>query len=44
MGVTIIIKSSRSSVRGKSRISKVVNRKLRNLLFLFAYTAYKQNK
>jgi len=44
IGITPIIRESGSSVRGRSRISKVGNRKLRNLLFLCAFSACKQNK
>ena len=44
VGITPTIRESGSSVRGRSRISKVGNRKLRNLLFLCAMSAYKQNK
>lgn len=43
-GTTPTIRRSGSSVRGKSRISKVGNRKLRNLLFLCAFSACKHNK
>lgn len=43
-GITPTIRQSGSSVRGKSRISKVGNRKLRNLLFLCSFSAYKHNK
>lgn len=43
-GITPTIKVSRSSVRGKSRISKVGNRKLRRLLFLASFSAFKYNK
>lgn len=43
-GITPTIRASGSSVRGRSRISKVGNRKLRNLLFLCAFSAYKHNK
>ena len=43
-GITPTIRRSGSSVRGKSRISKVGNRKLRNLLFLCAFSACKHNK
>ena len=35
---------SGSSVRGRARISKVGNKKLRNLLFLCSFTACKHNK
>jgi len=44
VGITPTIRQSGSSVRGRSRISKVGNRKLRNLLFLCAFSACKQNK
>ncbi|UNY99852.1 IS110 family transposase [Zhouia spongiae] len=44
VGITPIIRISGSSVRGKSRISKVGNRKLRNLLFLCSFSACKHNK
>ena len=43
-GITPTIRESGSSVRGRSRISKVGNRKLRNLLFLCSLTACKYNK
>ncbi len=43
-GITPTIRESGSSVRGRSRISKVGNRKLRNLLFLCSFSACKQNK
>ena len=43
-GTTPTIRISGSSVRGKSRISKMGNRKLRNLLFLCAFSACKYNK
>jgi len=35
------VRGSGSSVRGRSRISKIGNRKLRNLLFLCSFTACK---
>lgn len=41
-GITSTIRESGSSVRG--RISKVGNRKIRNLLFLCSFTACKHNK
>ena len=41
-GITPTIRESGSSVRG--RISKVGNRKMRNLLFLCSFTACKHNK
>lgn len=44
VGITPTIRQSGSSVRGKSRISKMGNRKLRNLLFLCAFSACKHNK
>ena len=44
VGITPTIRASGSSVRGRSRISKVGNRKLRNLLFLCSFTACKHNK
>lgn len=44
VGITPTIRESGSSVRGRSRISKVGNRKLRNLVFLAAFSAYKYNK
>jgi transposase len=43
-GITPIIRVSGSSVRGKSRISKMGNSKLRNLLFMCSFTACKHNK
>ena len=43
-GLTPIIRQSGSSVRGRSRISKVGNRKLRNLLFMCSFNACKHNK
>ena len=44
VGITPTIRQSGSSVRGKSRISKMGNRKLRNLLFLCAFSACKHNR
>jgi transposase len=44
VGITPTIRQSGSSVRGKSRISKIGNRKLRSLLFLCAFSACKHNK
>jgi transposase len=44
VGITPTIRGSGSSVRGRSRISKVGNKKLRNLLFLCAFSACKHNK
>jgi len=43
-GITPIIRESGSSVRGRPRISKVGNRKLRNLLFLCSFNSCKHNK
>ena len=44
VGITPTIRQSGSSVRGRSSISKVGNRKLRNLLFLCSFSACKHNK
>ena len=44
VGITPTIRQSGSSVKGRSRISKIGNRKLRNLLFLCAFSACKHNK
>lgn len=44
VGITPTIRESGSSIRGRSRISKVGNRKLRNLLFLCAFSACKYNQ
>jgi transposase len=43
-GLTPTIRQSGSSVRGRSRISKVGNKKLRNLLFMCSFTACKHNR
>jgi len=43
-GITPVIRESGSSVRGRSRISKIGNGRLRNLLFLCAFNASKHNK
>ncbi|MFD2727823.1 IS110 family transposase, partial [Hyunsoonleella rubra] len=43
-GITPTIRESGSSVRGRARISKVGNRKLRNLLFLCSFNACRHNK
>ncbi len=43
-GITPIIRESGSSVRGRSRISKMGNKKMRNLLFLCSFSACKYNK
>jgi transposase len=43
-GLTPVIRQSGSSVRGKARISKIGNAKLRNLLFMCSFTACKCNK
>jgi len=42
-GLTPVIRQSGSSIKGKARISKVGNQKLRNLLFLCSFTACKHN-
>lgn len=44
VGITPTIRESGSSVRGRSRISKIGNRKLRKLLFLCAFSASRHNK
>ncbi len=44
VGITPTIRKSGSSVRGRSRISKVGNKKLRNLLFMCSFTACIHNK
>ena len=44
VGITPTIRESGSSVRGRARISKVGNRKLRNLLFLCSFNACRHNK
>lgn len=44
VGITPTIRESGSSVRGRSRISKIGNKKLRNLLFMCSFSAYKHNK
>ena len=41
---TPIIRQSGTSVKGKARISKIGNQKLRNLLFLCSFNACKYNK
>jgi transposase len=43
-GITPTIRESGSSVKGRPRISKVGNKKLRNLLFLCSFNACKHNK
>ena len=43
-GITPTIRQSGSSVKGRSRISKMGNQKLRNLLFLCSFSACKHNK
>lgn len=43
-GLTPIIRQSGSSVRGRPRISKIGNKKLRNLLFMCSFNACKHNK
>ena len=44
VGITPTIRESGSSVKGRARISKVGNRKLRNLLFLCSFNACKHNR
>lgn len=43
-GITPIIRESGSSIKGRPRISKIGNTKLRNLLFLCSFNACKYNK
>jgi transposase len=43
-GITPVIRKSGSSVNGRPRISKIGNRKLRNLLFLCSFTACIHNR
>ena len=43
-GLTPMIRQSGSSVRGRARISKIGNAKLRNLLFMCSFNACKYNK
>jgi transposase len=43
-GLTPSIRQSGTSVKGRSRISKIGNAKLRNLLFMCSFTACKHNK
>ncbi|WP_370628093.1 transposase [Cellulophaga sp. HaHa_2_1] len=42
--ITLTLRESGSSVRGRAPISKVGNRKLRKLLFLCYFNASKHNK
>jgi transposase len=42
-GISPTIRESGTSIRGRSRISKMGNRKLRNLLFMCAFNACKSN-
>ncbi len=44
VGITPTIRELGSSVRGRSKISKLGNKKLRKLLFLCAFSACKHNK
>lgn len=44
VGITPTIRESGSSVKGRPRISKIGNTKLRNLLFLCSFNACKYNK
>jgi transposase len=43
-GITTVTRESGSSVRVRVHISKIGNRKLRNLLFLYSFNACKLNK
>ncbi|WP_229796685.1 IS110 family transposase, partial [Algibacter mikhailovii] len=43
-GLTPVVRKSGSSVNGRSRISKIGNQKLRNLLFMCSFNACKYNK
>ncbi|MGY0393546.1 IS110 family RNA-guided transposase [Bizionia sp. KMM 8389] len=43
-GLTPLVRKSGSSVNGRSRISKIGNQKLRNLLFMCSFNACKYNK
>ena len=43
-GLTPVIRKSGSSVNGRSRISKIGNQKLRNLMFMCSFNACKYNK
>jgi transposase len=43
-GLTPVIRQSGSSIKGRVRISKIGNSKLRNLLFMCSFTAFKHNK
>lgn len=43
-GLTPSIRRSGTSINGRSRISKIGNAKLRNLLFMCSFTAFKHNK
>ncbi len=44
VGISSTVQESGSSVRGRRRISKVGNKKLRKHVFLAAFSAYKYNK
>ena len=43
-GITPTLRQSGTSVRGRSRITKIGNAKLRNLLFMCSFSASKHNK
>ncbi len=43
-GLTPVIRQSGSSLKGRTSISKIGNAKLRNLLFMCSFTAFKCNK
>jgi len=44
VGLTPVIRQSGSSLNGPSRISKIGNQKLRNLLFMCSFNACNYNK
>jgi transposase len=44
VGISSTIRESGSSVRGRRRITKVGNNKLRKLEFLAAFSAYRYNR
>src|SRR5690606_3555026 len=43
-GITPVIRESGSSIKGRARISKMGNRRLRKLLFMCSFTACQHNK
>jgi transposase len=44
VGLTPVIRQSGNSVKGRPRIGKIGNQKLRNLLFMYRFNACKYNK